>query len=166
MEFLRLRDHRELAAQAAAWFHAKWGVPEAEYAESIRACLDGGSPVPQWYAVRAGGRIIGGAGVIENDFHVRKDLTPNLCALYVEAAFRGQGIAGALLREICADMGRLGVSALYLVTEHTSFYERYGWQFLCMVRETGTPDQIRMYVRPLSQPGESPLADASPGWVR
>ena len=27
-----------------------------------------------------------------------------------------------------------GVSPLYLVTNHTNFYERYGWEFLCMVQ--------------------------------
>ena len=39
----------------------------------------------------------GGAGVIENDFHDRKDLTPNVCAVYVEEHCRCQGIAGKLL---------------------------------------------------------------------
>ena len=162
MELLKLREHPELAAQAAAWFHAKWGIPEAEYTESIRAGLEGGAPVPQWYTVCSGGRIIGGAGVIENDFHVRRDLTPNLCALYVEEPFRGQGVAGALLRGICADMGSLGIPTLYLVTNHTRFYERYGWRFLGLVQETDSKDQIRMYVHTLSQPGGPSSASVFP----
>ncbi len=58
-----------------------------------------------------------------------------------------QGVAGALLDRVCADMARRGVSTLYLVTDHTSFYERYGWEFLCMVQETEAPRQIRMYRR-------------------
>lgn len=33
-------------------------------------------------------------GSIENDFHDRKDLTPNICAVYTEEAYRGRGIAG------------------------------------------------------------------------
>ena len=41
--------------------------------------------ITQWYVIVDGQRnIIAGAGVIENDFHDRKDLTPNLCALFVE----------------------------------------------------------------------------------
>ena len=92
------------------------------------------------------GEIIAGAGVIENDFHQRKDLTPNVCAVYVEEAHRCKGIAGALLQSICRDMGELGVDTLYLVTDHTSFYERYGWEFLCMVEETGEPRMTRMYI--------------------
>lgn len=42
-------------------------------------------------------RIIGGMGVIENDFHDRKDLAPNVCAVYTEEDRRCNGIAGALL---------------------------------------------------------------------
>lgn len=33
-------------------------------------------------------------GSIANDFHDRKDLTPNICAVYTEEAYRGRGIAG------------------------------------------------------------------------
>ena len=40
--------------------------------------------VPQWYVVLEGDNIIGGCGVIENDFHNRKDLTPNVCAVYIK----------------------------------------------------------------------------------
>lgn len=31
-------------------------------------------------------------GSIANDFHDRKDLTPNICAVYTEEAYRGRGI--------------------------------------------------------------------------
>ena len=32
-----------------------------------------------WYLCLDGNRIVGGMGVIENDFHDRKDLCPNVC---------------------------------------------------------------------------------------
>ena len=90
-------------------------------------------------------RIIGGLGVIENDFHRRKDLTPNVCALYVEEECRGQGIAGKLLDHVCRDMLEKGIDTLYLITDHTSFYEQYGWEFLCLVEEE-EGGLCRMYV--------------------
>lgn len=49
-------------------------------------------------------QIIAGAGVIENDFHDRKDLVLNLCALYVEESYRQQNIARQLLDSARADM--------------------------------------------------------------
>ncbi len=101
---------------------------------------------PQWYMAMEDNRIIGGLGVIENDFHDRKDLAPNVCAVYVEEDKRCNGIAGALLNYVCADMKEKGISTLYLITGHTCFYERYGWEFLCMVQGDGEPDLTRMYI--------------------
>ena len=37
---------------------------------------------------QANDKVIGGLGVIENDFHDRKDLTPNICAVYTEEEYR------------------------------------------------------------------------------
>lgn len=93
MEILKLREHSELASEAAEWFHSKWDIPVEEYAGSIQECLTGKSIVPQWYVAVENQQIIGGIGVIENDFHNRKDLTPNVCAVYVEENYRCQGIA-------------------------------------------------------------------------
>ena len=144
---VNLRDRRDLILQGSAWFHAKWGVPLEAYRESMEACVQQQGAVPQWYLALAGGGIIGGLGVIENDFHDRRDLSPNVCAVYVEAEHRCQGIAGALLDHVCADMARLGVDTLYLLTDHISFYERYNWTFLCNVQGDGEEKPSRMYVR-------------------
>mgnify|MGYP000057853548 FL=1 len=81
---IRLTDRPEYKESMAQWFHEKWGIPKQAYLDSMDACLKGESAVPQWYAVVEDGRIIGGLGVIENDFHDRKDLSPNVCAVYVE----------------------------------------------------------------------------------
>lgn len=146
IQLRKIREHNEMAKKAAQWFHEKWEVPLEAYKESIEACLKGKNPVPQWYITMDGETIVGGLGVIENDFHDRKDLTPNVCALYVEETYRGKGIAGKLLRCVCDDMESQGIDTLYLITDHTSFYERYGWEFLCMVQGDGEPDLTRMYV--------------------
>ena len=84
LELVRLTDRPQLKEQAAQWFHQKWGVPLAAYQESMEQCLSARSPVPQWYLAMEGERIVGGMGVIENDFHDRKDLSPNVCAVYTE----------------------------------------------------------------------------------
>ncbi|MDD4688849.1 MAG: GNAT family N-acetyltransferase [Eubacteriales bacterium] len=131
---------------AAKWFHSKWGVPLEAYEESINECIENKSGVPQWYIAMEDNELVGGLGVIENDFHDRKDLAPNVCAVYVEEEYRCKGIAGKLLEFVCNDMNNMGISTLYLITEHTSFYERYGWEFLCMVQGDGEPDMTRMYI--------------------
>lgn len=145
-KIIRLIDRPEIKEEAAEWFHAKWGIPLEAYAESMEECLSKRNTVPQWYVAMENDRIIGGLGVIDNDFHDRKDLTPNVCAVYTEEDKRCNGVAGALLDYVCADMKEYGIATLYLVTDHTSFYERYGWKFLCMVQEDGEPKMSRMYI--------------------
>ena len=151
MELIQLRDHPELAKEAARWFHEKWNIPLEAYEESIQECLKGTSLVPQWYLAMDGEKITGGLGVIENDFHARKDLSPNVCAVYVEKEYRCRGIAGELLELVCRDMEEQGIKTLYLLTDHDSFYERYGWKFLCMVMGDGEEVPSRMYIHESGQ---------------
>ena len=72
---MSLHAHPEWRIPAARWFQEKWEIPLEEYLTSIDEQ-----------------QIIAGAGVIENDFHNRKDLAPNICALYVEPEQRCRGI--------------------------------------------------------------------------
>lgn len=141
---VNIKEVPEMIAIAANWFCKKWEIPQEEYQTSMNDCIEEKSAVPQWYIVLNQNKIIAGIGVIENDFHNRKDLAPNVCALYVEKQYRKKGIAGELLQFVCKDMKKKGISTLYLITDHDSFYERYGWEYLCMVESE--QEQIRMYV--------------------
>ena len=143
--YLPLRERPELLESAAAWFHEKWGVPKEAYHARMAAYLDRETEYG-WYLCLAGNRIVGGLGVIENDFHDRKDLSPNVCAVYTEEGFRGHGIAGRLLDLVVEDMRAKGIMPLYLVTDHIGFYERYGWEFLCMAHEEGSGNETRVYI--------------------
>ena len=144
-EYISLREKSEIKDLAAEWFHSKWGVPTEAYLECMDAYLCNETEYG-WYLCLTGNQIIGGMGVIENDFHDRKDLTPNVCAVFTEEGYRGQGIAGNLLNMVVNDMKSKGISPIYLITDHIGFYEKYGWEFLCMVQGDGEPNMTRMYV--------------------
>lgn len=144
-DYITLRDRPELKHRAAQWFHSKWGVPTQAYLHCMEAYLNHKTELG-WYLCLHGEDIIAGMGVIQNDFHNRKDLAPNVCAVYTEKAYRCRGIAGRLLDMTVLDMKAKGISPLYLLTDHTGFYERYGWQFLCMVQGDGEDRLSRMYI--------------------
>ena len=144
-ELVQLADRPECLRQAAVWFCEKWGIPQRAYEESMTDSLHGEKAVPQWYLALREGQIIGGLGVIENDFHDRKDLASNVCAVYTQPAFHGRGVARSLLRYVCVDMKERGVPVLYFVTDHTSFYERCGWRYLCMAQCDGDETPSRVY---------------------
>ena len=134
-KYITLRDWPDLADTAAEWFLDHWGVPKEAYLECMNAYLSKATEYG-WYLCLDGEKIIGGLGVIENDFHDRKDLSPNICAVYTDADYRGRGIAGNLLNIAVEDLRSKGISPVYLITDHTDFYERYGWEFHCMAQGT------------------------------
>ena len=39
-----------------------------------------------------------------------------------------------------------GITPIYLITDRTAFYERYGWAFLCMVQGDGEAHMTGMYI--------------------
>ncbi|KQB78035.1 GNAT family N-acetyltransferase [Clostridium butyricum] len=141
---IRLRDRTDLNERASNWFHKKWGIPKKAYLSSIQESQNHCVNIPQWYIVLDKNEIIAGIGVIENDFHKRKDLYPNICAVYVEEEYRNYGIAKRMLDFVCNDVFHMGYDHVYLITDHTNFYEKCGWNFLCMVEENDG-HMIRMY---------------------
>ena len=144
-KYITLRDRPELSDSAAEWFHDFWGVPKEAYLECMNAYLDKATEYG-WYLCLDGEKLIGGLGVIENDFHDRKDLSPNICAVYTDPAYRGRRIAGNLLDLAVKDLKAKGISPVYLVTDHTGFYERYGWEFYCMAQGDGEDHKTRLYI--------------------
>ena len=145
LTFLTLRQRPELLETAASWFHSKWGVPR----EAHRRCIDdyvNRRTEYGWYLCMEEAAIAGGLGVIENDFHHRKDLASNLCAVYTEAHCRCQGIAGRLLSLAVEDLRRRGISPVYLLTDHTGFYERYGWALFPFAQGALDETPSRLYI--------------------
>ena len=143
--YVTLREKPSLKDEAAKWFHDKWRVPKDAYLECMENFLKKETEYG-WYLCLDNEKIVGGVGVIENDFHDRKDLSPNICALYVEEEYRNKGIARYLLDMAIQDLKLKGITPVYLVTDHIGFYEKYGWQFLCMVKTDGEQYLSRMYI--------------------
>ncbi len=145
----RLSENPNMKEEMALWFSSKWGIPKKEYDKSMEECVKHEKAYPEWYVIKDGDIIAGGMGVIENDFHQRTDLYPNICAVYTEPEYRNKGIAGILLNKICEDMKEAGLKNIYLVTDHDSFYERYGFEFYCFVTSDGEEESSRLYRRTL-----------------
>ncbi len=143
--YVNLRERPEIREKAAQWFSAKWKIPVEAYLECMDQYLNHENDYG-WYLCLEQDEIAGGLGVIQNDFHDRRDLYPNICAVYVEKDRRNRGIAGRLLNMAVEDLRMHGISPVYLLTDHTAFYERYGWQFHCLAQGEGEEKPSRLYV--------------------
>ena len=148
-EITTIASAPELIRQASLWFHEKWNIPVEAYRQSMLESIHTKTGVPAWYVMLDERQeILAGVGVIVNDFHRREDLTPNVCALYVEEFYRRQGIARKLLTHVCNELAAHGIRQCYLITGHTDLYEHYGWSFYGMIEEEdGSP--IRYYQKEL-----------------
>lgn len=90
-QYITLREQPEWMENSAEWFSSKWSVPKEAYLACMNAYLHKETEYG-WYLCLDDNQIIGGLGVIENDFHDRKDLTPNICAVFTEDRYRCQGL--------------------------------------------------------------------------
>ncbi|HAA14049.1 MAG TPA: GNAT family N-acetyltransferase [Cytophagales bacterium] len=131
MNILSVREYPEMVDLAIRYFQQSWpGTWPIIYEDCIRHAVTSRQPLPQWYLLQQDGEIIGGAGLITNDFISRMDLYPWLCALFVDEAHRRNGYANLLMQRVQEDTKAAGFDRLYLSTEHVGYYERYGWEYL------------------------------------
>lgn len=143
--YITLKDKPKLINEAASWFSKKWTVPKEAYLECMNAYLNGETELG-WYLCLDKEKIVAGLGVIDNDFHERKDLTPNICAVYTEEEYRNHGIAGNLLNKAIVDLKVKGITPVYVLTDHIGFYERYGFEFVCNVKNENEESESRIYI--------------------
>jgi tRNA (cmo5U34)-methyltransferase len=157
---ISVRDYPGYSEQAINWFASKWGIDRREYEKSFSDCISKNERLPRWYlAIGRDGEIIGGGGLIRNDSINRSDLFPYLCSLFVEEKVRGNALGAMLLRKARIDGARLGFDKLYLCTEHTTYFEKYGWQYIASGNRPGGRT-VRIYeATTLNKPGLEKMDD-------
>ena len=132
IEVISLKEYPERLEEMIAWFQAHWANEDsmAVYADCLSHALDPQGTLPQWYFLIDQDRVLGGAGLIPNDFNSRMDLWPWICALYIEKSARGHHYGQLLLKRAEQDAAKAGFSHVYLATDHIGYYEKYGYSYL------------------------------------
>ena len=132
MTIVSIREQPHHAQAAIQYFCKHWATEDSSmvYEDCILSCLDSNSPLPQWYLLYDKEKIIGGAGLVTNDFISRMDLYPWLCALYIEEDYRGHSYGSLLIDRSKIDCKERGYSSLYLCTDHVGYYEHYGFNYV------------------------------------
>lgn len=146
-----LREHPQQMTAVIAYFQQQWASEESMivYDDALRRTPGAKNPLPQWYWLQDGERIIGCAGLITNDFISRGELYPWLCALYIDPDYRQQGLARRLIDHIAQHTRELGFDQLHLCTDIEGFYEKAGFAFNGMGYHPWG-ESSRVYTRELS----------------
>lgn len=132
MDIIDLRNNPRWLEPGIRYFQDRWATEASRpvYDDCIRHSINSPSVLPHWFLLVEGEAIIGGVGLITNDFISRMDLWPWLCALIIEPEHRGRDY-GRLLVTQCQKMTKeLGFSALYLASDHIGYYERFGFKVI------------------------------------
>lgn len=130
MEVISVREKSEFAEDAIKYFQEKWASESSMmvYHDCITNCIDSPSPLPQWYLLLDGSKIIGCAGLITNDFISRMDLYPWFCALYIDPDYRKNAYGSLLIEKGKRDAAKMGFKNMYLCSDHKGYYEHYGFE--------------------------------------
>ena len=129
MKIINIKDNPEYKEQFIEYFVLRWASDEST--DVYIDCISNASrkdSIPNWYLLLDDNIIVGCAGLISNDFISRMDLTPWLCALYIEEEYRGNAYGSLLIEKIKEDTLKLGYDYLYLCSDHIGYYEHYGFE--------------------------------------
>src|SRR5690349_8984032 len=104
------------AAGVANWIRSTWGrLCIHDYFDAISGGQVWKQPLPRTLVAHIRNKAVGTVSVMLHDLETRPDLNPWLGCLYVQPAWRCQGVAGELLmsaEQMAAQS--LGISVLHL----------------------------------------------------
>ena len=129
-KIINIRECPEWIESAADYFSSRWSVDRQLYHNSMNDSVSTEKSIPRWYLMLRDEEIIGGFGLIDNDFMVRTDLCPWLCALHIEPSERGQQLGAKLLEYSRSEAAKLGFDKVFLNTDHVGYYEKYNWRYI------------------------------------
>jgi len=134
LEVVNIRENPRYKDRAINYFQKKWANDESRpvYEDCISRSLVTESPLPIWYLLMDSDKIVGCAGLVTNDFISCMDLWPWLCAVYIEEGYRGNAYGSLLFARIKQDAAKAGFPKVYVATDHFGYYEKYGFEYVCM----------------------------------
>ena len=79
------------------------------------------------FAALAGGSVVGFCTLMEKDYYPENRYSPWISTVFVDEAFRGRGVCGLLVEGAAEYAREQGFRRVYIPSEHTGLYERYGF---------------------------------------
>ncbi len=97
----------------------------------------------QLFLLCKGDKLLSFCALTERD-RVETDLTPWVGFVYTYPFARGKRLMGALFKKVKSAAAARGFDTLYLTTDHVGLYEKYGFDFMCTMKEQNGED-TRIY---------------------
>lgn len=93
----------------------------------MRTVLETKGPIPDAYIAVENGQVAGGYTLAVKEVLSREDTGLWIATLYMAPGFRGRHLSPVLMDHARRRGGELGYEKIYLASEHTNYYEKYGF---------------------------------------
>ncbi|MCL1831209.1 MAG: GNAT family N-acetyltransferase [Oscillospiraceae bacterium] len=130
VEIKAIRTNPQLDKAAADFFASRWNLDPKLFLDDIARCVLATDGLPSWYVLVKNGNIIGGCGLVENDFMVDDDKGPWLVALFIDPKERGHRYGSLLMYRCRRDAADFGFDSVFINTDHIGYYEKYGFRYI------------------------------------
>lgn len=131
MEIINLRQRPEFKEQVIDWQWQAFGSENSRaFFQSVVESSLNHADLPLTFIALDGDRLVATVGLWRCDLISRQDLFPWLAALYVDKAYRSQGVAQQLQQFLLQYSRQVGFEELYLYAEFEGYYERFGWKYI------------------------------------
>lgn len=116
------------------WMYDWWGRDEGLLREAVKCFVEHSMKddrLPQTYGLFLDGELIGMYQFVYDDLMARPDVYPWLANVYIDEDHRGRGFGRLLMENIKnTALENTAFDTLYLYTEHSGLYEKFGWEFV------------------------------------
>lgn len=89
------------------------------------------------FAAVAGGRIVGYCTLLATDYYPENRYSPWISSIFVDEALRGRRVCGQLIAQACEYAREQGFRTVYIPSDMTGFYERYGFEKIDTLKNYG-----------------------------
>lgn len=124
----------ELLTTLTGWMYDWWGKRAGHSLEAVRCYMEHSlseSRLPQTWGAFADGKIVGMYQFTYSDLFARPDIYPWLANVYIDPAYRSMGYGRQMLESVRrAAQESLSVPEIFLYTNHTGLYEKFGWEYV------------------------------------
>ncbi len=111
------------------------------------------------FAAVAEERIIGFCTFLKTDYYPENRYWPWISSIFVEEAFRGHRVCGQLIAQACIYARQQGFHRVYIPSDMTGFYERYGFEKIDELTNYGG-DTDNVFAKNLTPEGDVRLVRA------
>lgn len=139
LEIIRLeQSDNEIFEKVVDWNYNWWGIKLGKSREEVRYFFEHSvlkDRLPQTFVALMEDKPVGMYQLsMTDDLFGRPDIYPWLVNVYVDEAYRGRQICREMMLTVPQNAKNAEIKTLYLYTSHIGLYEKFGWEFVEMVK--------------------------------